>query len=122
VVVSFHWGVEYVTEPTQRQIDLAHLAIDAGADIILGNHPHWVQPVEIYKDKCIIYAHGNFVFDQEWSEETKRGVVGRYTFYEGKLVDVEYLPIRIVDYGQPYFLKGTEAEQIMKHMKEVGGR
>lgn len=105
VIVSYHWGVEYVSESTKRQRDLAHLAVDAGADVVLGNHPHWIQPVELYKDKFIVYAHGNFVFDQEWSEETKRGVIGRYTFYEGKLIDVEYLPIRVVDYGQPYLLE-----------------
>ncbi len=119
VIVAYHWGVEYVTEPNARQRELAHLAINAGADVILGNHPHWVQPVEQYKDKFVMYAHGNFVFDQEWSEETKRGVVGRYTFYEGKLVDVEYLPIRIVDYGQPYFLEGQEARSILTGMHEA---
>lgn len=111
VIVSYHWGVEYVSEPTKRQRDLAHLAVDAGADVVLGNHPHWIQPVELYKDKFIVYAQGNFVFDQEWSEETKRGVIGRYTFYEGRLIDVEYFPIRIVDYGQPYFLE-TQASRV----------
>lgn len=119
VIVSYHWGVEYVTQPSERQRELAHLTVDAGADVVLGNHPHWIQPVEIYKDKFIIYAHGNFVFDQEWSEETKLGVVGRYTFYEGKLVDVEYLPIRIIDYGQPYFPAGDEATQIVQHMEQA---
>lgn len=119
VVVSPHWGVEYVTMPSTRQKDLGHLMIDLGADVILGNHPHWIQPVEIYKNKFIIYAHGNFVFDQEWSEETKLGVVGRYTFFEKNLVDVEYLPVRIVDYGQPYFLEGNEAMRVLEHMKQA---
>ena len=117
VIVAYHWGVEYVTEPTQRQIDVAHLSIDSGADVILGNHPHWIQPVELYKDKFIIYAHGNFVFDQEWSEETKLGVIGRYTFYEGKLIDVEYLPIRIIDYGQPYILEGIDRQALLDVMQ-----
>ncbi len=117
VIVSYHWGVEYVSEPTMRQRDLAHLAVDAGADVVLGNHPHWIQPVELYKDKFIVYAHGNFVFDQEWSEETKRGVIGRYTFYEGKLIDVEYLPIRVMDYGQPYFLEGVVSRAILDAMR-----
>lgn len=119
VIVSYHWGEEYVTEPESRQRKLAHFTIDVGADVVLGNHPHWIQPIEIYKDKFIIYAHGNFVFDQEWSEETKTGVVGRYTFYEGKLVDVEYLPIRIVDYGQPYFLAGEEAARIVASLEQA---
>lgn len=122
VVVAYHWGDEYVTEPTDYQIDLAHFTIDAGADVIIGNHPHWIQPVELYKDKFISYAHGNFVFDQEWSEETKLGVVGKYIFYEGKLVDVEYLPIRIVDYGQPYFLSGGEAQKVIEGMRAASER
>lgn len=117
VIVSYHWGVEYVTQPNDRQRRLAHLSVDAGADVVLGNHPHWIQPIEIYKEKFIMYAHGNFVFDQEWSEETKRGVVGRYVFYDKKLVDVEYLPVRIVDYGQPYFLEGQEKQTILDSLR-----
>lgn len=122
VIVSFHWGVEYTDVPTQRQINLAYATIDAGADVILGNHPHWIQPVELYKGKYIVYAHGNFVFDQEWSIETKLGVVGKYTFYDKKLVDVEYLPVRIEDYGQPYFLFPEEGSKTLKKMKEDSER
>ncbi len=122
VIVAYHWGVEYVSQPTERQRQLAHLTVDAGADVVLGNHPHWIQPIELYKDKFIIYAHGNFVFDQEWSEETKRGVVGRYVFYDKKLVDVEYLPLRIVDYGQPYFLEGESARELLTAMREESTR
>lgn len=117
VIVSYHWGVEYVTQPNDRQRRLAHLSVDAGADVVLGNHPHWIQPVEIYKRKFIMYAHGNFVFDQEWSEETKRGVVGRYVFYDKKLVGVEYMPVRIVDYGQPYFLEGQEKQSVLDSLR-----
>lgn len=119
VIVSFHWGVEYMRQPHPRQIELAHLAVDSGADVIIGNHPHWIQPVELYKGKFIMYAHGNYVFDQEWSEETKLGVIGRYTFYDKQLVDVEYLPIRIVDYGQPYFLKGKERKAQVEMLKKA---
>jgi poly-gamma-glutamate synthesis protein (capsule biosynthesis protein) len=54
VVVSFHWGTEYVRKPSERQIQLAHKAVDAGADLIIGNHPHWIQPVEFYKGKLIV--------------------------------------------------------------------
>ena len=122
VIVSYHWGEEYVTEPNAYQADLAHFTIDAGADLIIGNHPHWIQPIEMYKGKFISYAHGNFVFDQEWSPETKLGVVGKYTFYEGGLVDVQYFPIHIVDYGQPYFLGGGEAEKVIDGMRTASDR
>jgi len=118
VIVSFHWGIEYTSQPTKSQRDLAHLAIDNGADLILGNHPHWVQPVEIYKDRLITYAHGNFIFDQMWSEKTKEGVIGRYTFYDNKLIGVEFLPIVIQDYGQPNFPDLTRSKSILDSMRD----
>ena len=119
VVVSFHWGTEYKTQPDQRQIDLAHLAIDNGADLVIGNHPHWVQPIELYKDKYIMYAHGNFIFDQMWSEETKKGVVGKYVFNASELIDVEYYPIYIEDYGQPNFMEGQKKMETLQNLKQA---
>jgi len=119
VVVSFHWGVEYTTDITQRQKELAHLAIDSGADLIIGNHAHWIQPLEFYKGKLIMYAHGNFIFDQMWSQETREGVVGKYTFYDKKLVDVEFLPVQIDDFGQPHFVEGTQKQRILNNLKKI---
>lgn len=101
VVVSMHWGAEYRSTPDSRQIELAHLVADAGADLVIGNHPHWIQSDEQYNNTYIKYAHGNLVFDQMWSEETKKGVIGKYTFEDGKLVGKEFIPIYIVYYGQP---------------------
>ncbi len=101
VVVAMHWGVEYRAEPDDRQSELAHLVADAGADLIIGNHPHWIQSDEQYKNTYIKYAHGNLVFDQMWSEETKKGVIGRYTFEDGKLIKKEFIPTYIRYYGQP---------------------
>lgn len=74
LVVSVHWGDEYKPH-NKRQAELAHLAIDAGADIIAGHHPHVAQDIEIYKDKLIIYSMGNFIFDQYFSEETMQGLI-----------------------------------------------
>jgi poly-gamma-glutamate synthesis protein (capsule biosynthesis protein) len=122
VIVAFHWGTEYTSQPTSGQINLAHLAIDAGADLVIGNHPHWIQPVEIYKGKLIAYAHGNFIFDQEWSEKTKEGVVGRYTFYDNRLIDAQFLPIKIEGYGQPGFVTGSEGARILNEMKEESNK
>lgn len=118
VIVTYHWGVEYRNQPDDRQLYLGHFTIDSGADLVIGNHPHWIQPIEFYKGKLITYAHGNFVFDQMWSEETKHGVLGRYTFYDNTLVDVEYLPIYIEDYGQPHFLEGQQKTKVLKDMEK----
>jgi poly-gamma-glutamate capsule biosynthesis protein CapA/YwtB (metallophosphatase superfamily) len=122
VVVQFHWGEEYRYQPTARQRELGHLAIDLGADLVIGNHPHWIQPVEWYKDKLITYSHGNFVFDQMWSRETREGVVGRYVFQGKRLVDVSFFPILIEQYGQPRWLQGAEKHRILEIMRREGER
>lgn len=122
VITTFHWGAEYKDQPDNRQRYLGHLAVDAGADLVIGNHPHWVQPVEIYKDKLISYAHGNFIFDQMWSEQTKEGVVGKYTFYDNKLIDVQYFPVQIYDYGQPDIADSAKGRLIIERMKTNSSR
>lgn len=62
VIASFHWGKEYQYKQNDIQKELAHLAIDSGADLVIGNHPHVLQPVEKYEGKYIIYSLGNFCF------------------------------------------------------------
>lgn len=117
VIVQYHWGGEYRSQPDERQKYLGRFTIDAGADLVIGNHPHWIQPVEIYKDKLITYAHGNFVFDQEWSLKTKQGVLGKYTYFDNQLIDVEYIPIQIENYGQPTILEAQKKQSILNEMK-----
>src|SRR5215472_13929702 len=100
VIVQFHWGKEYERQPMTAggiapddPIELGHLAIDSGADLVIGNHPHWVQGIEVYRNHMITYAHGNYVFDQVncypgigadyktyCSDDTRTSVVGTYTF------------------------------------------
>ncbi len=119
VIAFFHWGNEYETQPTERQRRLARQAIDNGADLVLGNHPHWWQPSETYKDKLIVYSHGNFVFDQMWSEETRLGLVGTYQISADNSVRAEFTPIKIYDYGQPVILTGAEREKILRDVTEA---
>jgi poly-gamma-glutamate synthesis protein (capsule biosynthesis protein) len=73
VVVYPHWGVEYNASTTLFQRTEAHKFIDAGADLILGSHPHVVEPMEVYKGRAIFYSMGNFVFDQPW-DDTREGL------------------------------------------------
>ncbi len=126
LIVAMHWGAEYVAVPEvapgiapDDPREMARLVIDAGADLIIGNHPHWVQGVELYKGKYIAYAHGNFIFDQMWSDETRIGVIGRYTFYDRELVKVEYIPILIEDYGKPVPMAAKDAQAVLDKMKEA---
>lgn len=69
LIISMHSGTEYVTEkPNSRQTTFAHAAIDFGADLVIGHHPHVLQPMELYKGKYIFYSLGNFIFDQPWPD------------------------------------------------------
>jgi poly-gamma-glutamate synthesis protein (capsule biosynthesis protein) len=74
LILTTHWGVEYSTIETTAQKELAHEFIDAGADMIIGSHPHVVEPLEIYRGKAIFYSLGNFMFDQNFSYDTEHGL------------------------------------------------
>lgn len=101
LVVSLHWGNEYDKEPSAWQKDLAHQIIDSGAKIIIGHHPHVIQPTKEYHNGLIFYSLGNFVFDQPWSEETKKGEIAKIIF-EGKNVkSYKLIPVYIKDSSQP---------------------
>jgi len=72
--VSLHWGDEYISKPSSNQIQLAHELIDAGADVIVGHHPHVIQPVERYKHGLIFYSLGNFFMDMTWCKSCRVGI------------------------------------------------
>ncbi len=73
-VVFSHWGVEYSLAPTDLMKSLAHQFIDAGADLVIGSHPHVIEPMEIYNGKKIYYSLGNFIFDQYFNEDVRNGL------------------------------------------------
>lgn len=92
VVVYTHWGEEYAPVPP-RVRQLAHSFVDAGADLVIGSHPHIVQEVEVYKGVPIYYSLGNFVFDQYWEESVRQGLLVRAEFSPAGLMAVEEIPI-----------------------------
>lgn len=82
VVVYTHWGIEYQTQFSTGQQAKAHQLVDAGADVVLGSHPHVIQPIEIYNNKPIFYSLGNFLFDQIFSENVTHGLAVDINFGE----------------------------------------
>lgn len=111
VVVNIHWGVEYALNQTERQEELARNLINFGADIVIGSHPHVLQPVEKYKDGIIFYSMGNFVFDQGWSR-TKDSMILNYFVDDEGNCSFEMIPVRIKDgyptvTTNPFFVKRT---------------
>ncbi len=108
VVVMAHWGIEYEDTPRPVEIRAAHAMVEAGADVVIGDHPHWVQAVELYRGGYIAYSVGNFVFDQMWSSETRQGSLHRLFFAGGRLVAVRIMPTLLEDYFQPRLLEPAE--------------
>jgi poly-gamma-glutamate capsule biosynthesis protein CapA/YwtB (metallophosphatase superfamily) len=108
VIVVAHWGVEYEDQPRPWVVNAAHMMVDAGADVVMGDHPHWVQSVEVYKGHYIAYSVGNFVFDQMWSTETRQGSLHRLFFDGAHLTAVRIVPTLLEDWHQPRPLSPDE--------------
>lgn len=140
VLVTMHAGIEYTRTPHQPQIDFAHTAIDCGADIVIGAHPHWIQTIEKYKDKYIFYSLGNFIFDQEWSKDTKEGLVLKISLQgyqvinesssisssnldikkpKSKISKIELIPIIIENYSTPRQANEIETNRILAKINLV---
>lgn len=107
VVVMPHWGAEYEPIAHQWQVAAAHQFVDAGADAVIGGHPHVVQNVEEYRGKKIYYSLGNFIFDQYFSDETMRGIMVGVSFERDAAagaIDVSFtdIPYRINAESQPF--------------------
>jgi len=116
VVVLMHAGYEYTNKPNAQQKTFAHSAIDAGADLIIGHHPHWVQTTEIYQQKPILYSLGNLVFDQMWSQETRQGALAEITLIDKTIETIKIIPIIINDYGQANLADEKNQTQILQRM------
>jgi len=146
IIVSMHAGEEYTHLPTDQQINFAHVAIDAGADIVVGHHPHWIQPIEVYsptnqlspseerdpqaaarerdvagnqenfRKGLIFYSLGNFVFDQEWSQKTKEGMMVKLLISNNQLLKADIIPIVIENYCCARFADEVESKKILNNI------
>jgi poly-gamma-glutamate capsule biosynthesis protein CapA/YwtB (metallophosphatase superfamily) len=102
VIVFTHWGVEYNEQYNSSQQSLAHLAIDLGADLVCGMHPHVVQGNEMYKGKLIVYSLGNFIFDLMY-DNAAHGNLLTLSILKNQLLDWKLVPITInTSTGAPY--------------------
>jgi len=101
VVASFHFGDEYEKAPNKFQKKIALLAVDAGANLVIGHHPHIIQPIEEYNGGYIAYSLGNFVFDQDFSEDTMRGALLEVELSDKRIARIESKTIVINENFQP---------------------
>ncbi len=116
-IVFMHWGQEYRDHPTVQQTELAHWFIDHGVQAVIGSHPHWVQSVEVYQGRPIVYSLGNFVFDQDWSTETQQGLVVTLGMSADAMM-LRFIPIEVVK-SQPYILQDAARVSRLKHLASI---
>lgn len=122
VIPYFHWGVEYVADPSEEQRYFAQLAIDHGAALVMGSHPHWVQAVETYRGKAIVYSLGNFIFDQDWSVETTQGMIAHVWMKGADVLSIELVPIVIENEHRPRVMSPEEAVPVLNRVWEASER
>lgn len=116
VVVSFHWGAELMTAAKDYQVELGRKAIDWGADLVLGHHPHVLQELEVYQGRLIAYSLGNFVFGSE-SNRTNTSMILLLTFQGKSLARVEAVPLDVNNYRvqyRPRVLTGQAARDVLE--------
>lgn len=118
LVVSFHGGTELAEEPNDIQTSIAHLVIDAGADLFLGHHPHVVQGVEIYKGKAILYSLGNFLFVSP-TPTTRPGVIVRATLAKDGVRRLDLIPID-GNWGRPKPASAEVAATVRQALDRLG--
>jgi poly-gamma-glutamate synthesis protein (capsule biosynthesis protein) len=120
VIVSFHWGGEGEDTPKPYQVTAAHRAIDAGADIVIGHHPHVLQGIESYNNGVIFYSLGNFAFGSA-SKNAAVSMIARIVF-DGDVKEVEVIPLNVrntqVNF-QPRPLKGAAAKEALKKVGKL---
>lgn len=106
LIVGVHWGEEYKSKANSNQKLIAEKLSEAGADYIVGHHPHWIQNIETMGNSKVYYSLGNFVFDQMWSEKTKKGMSVNLIFKGKKLFKENLLWSYMDKFAQPGWVVG----------------
>jgi poly-gamma-glutamate capsule biosynthesis protein CapA/YwtB (metallophosphatase superfamily) len=117
VTVQLHGGYQFAPVPSEFLTAAARSSIDAGADLVVGHHPHVLQGFEWYRDKLIAFSLGNFVFDQDFLATFSSAVL-RTVFEGGRLVEARVFPLTLEDY-RPVPLAGSAADRLLR-MLDVG--
>lgn len=123
VVMSWHWGVSPTGggtgELVDYQVEMGHAAIDAGADLVIGHHPHLVQPVEVYKGKVIFYSIANLVHDLSERHRNQATILARCWIRDRQIREVSFVPGWIDEKNQPRFQKPIELPEVVRHVQQI---
>lgn len=119
VMVIPHWGTQYTNVPEKSQRRAARRFIDAGADMVIGGHPHWVQGWEQINGGLVVHSLGNFIFDMDFMRETQEGILLELVLWDGELKAAEPTPYVIGDDFAPRPAGGKRAHDIMAMIRET---
>jgi poly-gamma-glutamate synthesis protein (capsule biosynthesis protein) len=113
VVVMTHWGTQYTHRPEPSQRLAARAFADAGADLVIGGHPHWVQGWEMAGSGVAVHSLGNFVFDMDFQTKTREGILTEIVLWGSRVKAVEPVPYVIDDAFTARPIRGDRAQQIL---------
>jgi poly-gamma-glutamate synthesis protein (capsule biosynthesis protein) len=117
VIVMPHWGPEDAAVPGAWQQQYARLAVEAGADLVVGNHTHVVQAYQEIGGVMVFYGLGNFVFDQDWARDHQQGVILRVTFEGSRYQGFELIPTHVDGDGTVHLADAAEAEEVLERIE-----
>lgn len=115
LLVYYHWGTEFRHDVSQAQIEIAHAAVDSGADAVMGTHPHVLQGRETYQGAPIYYSIGNFVFDKQIPEGSDEALIVQLTVNTKGILTIEERPV-VIDHCQPQLADGLKADEIVANL------
>jgi poly-gamma-glutamate capsule biosynthesis protein CapA/YwtB (metallophosphatase superfamily) len=121
LVVLPHWGQQYTARPVPDQRTVARVLVGAGADLVVGSHPHWVQGAEVYRGKLVAYSLGNFVFDMDFSRQTQEGAALELVFWDRQVKAAEFAPVRIGSRYVPAFQSHARGLPVLRRMWGASG-
>jgi len=127
VVVLPHWGAQYTHTPVAAQRRVARALVAAGADVVVGGHPHWVQEVQRVRRGVVVHSLGNYVFDMDFMRQTQEGVVCDLVFAGARLRSVRFTPYVIGADHAPRLVRGPRARVVLRplgvpRVLRIGGR
>jgi len=119
VIALTHWGTQYTNKPERSQRQIARALVDAGADVVVGGHPHWVQAWETIGDATVVHSLGNFVFDMDFMKETREGIFVEIVSRGGRVVAVRPVPYVIDARFTPRLAVASRSGDILDRIRQT---
>jgi poly-gamma-glutamate capsule biosynthesis protein CapA/YwtB (metallophosphatase superfamily) len=122
VIAMPHWGPEDTSDPDSNQLSLAPVVVEAGADLVVGNHTHVVQAIQEIDGITVFYGLGNFIFDQTWDLAHQQGVILLVKFEGTHMVGYELIPTHVDGDGTVHIAGAEEAVQVLDRIQQASDR